>query len=141
VLLGPISIAFMMLVATGRAAFADDLPVRKSGHWQITTIAAALGMTTIDACIDTNDSIAAVGEGRSCSRPEGKRTDDQVIVNITCTSALGEERISTLFTGDFLTWYRGIVKMTFDPPSNGMANMGVTIDAKYIGPDCTNGAP
>ncbi len=39
-----------------------------------------------------------------------------MIVNVTCTSKAGEERISTLFTGDFKTWYRGITKITYDPP-------------------------
>ena len=68
--------------------------------------------------------------------PEVKHAGDQVIVNVTCKTKLGEERTSTLYTGDFTTWYRGVMKMTFDPPTGGLANMGVTLDAKYVGPEC-----
>ncbi len=45
-----------------------------------------------------------------------------------CKTDQGEERISTLLTGDFTTWYRAIVKMTFDPPGMGPPNLGVTIE-------------
>ena len=41
------------------------------------------------------------------------------------------------FTGDFSTRYRAQVKMTFDPPPKGMMpQISVTIDGKYLGPDC-----
>jgi hypothetical protein len=117
-------------------AASESLPVRKPGHWRITTITPAFGTTTIEACITDKDSIAAPADGRECAPPEVKHADDQVIVNVVCKTKLGEERTSTLYTGDFTTWYRGIVKMTFDPPAGGIANMGVTLDAKYIGPEC-----
>lgn len=127
-------------MAAGTPAWATEvdgpLPVRKAGHWKITTIAETLGMTSIDACIGRADSIAATTSPGSCSAPDVKHAGDQVIVTVTCTSAEGRETTSTLFTGDFTTWYRGIVKMTFDPPVQGRANLGVTLDAEYVGPDC-----
>ncbi len=101
-------------------------------------------MTAIDACIHPEDSIAIPSEGSTCSEPDVQRVEDQVIVNVTCKSRLGEERISTLFTGDFETWYRGITKMTFDPPTHGQAGMAVTVDAKSVGramPIATSQAP
>jgi hypothetical protein len=56
---------------------------------------------------------------------------------LVCTTAEGKETISGAFTGDFNTRYRAQVKMTFDPPPKGMLPyMGVTIDGKYLGPDC-----
>lgn len=112
------------------------LPVRKPGHWRITSISAALGMTTIDACIGAGDSIAATTSPGTCTPPTVERASDQVIVTVDCRSAAGRERTSTLFTGDFTTWYRGIVKMSSDPPAHG-ANIGITLDAKYLGP-CPN---
>ncbi|MFA5950884.1 MAG: DUF3617 family protein [Hyphomicrobium sp.] len=124
------------------AGLADELPKRRPGHWKLRTVSASVGMATIDACIGADDSIAAPSEGRSCLTPKVERAGDQVIVNVTCRSNLGEERISTLFTGDFQTWYRGITKMTFEPPTNGVANVGVTVDATFIGPDCpANASP
>src|SRR5689334_3321551 len=80
----------------GAAAHASDLPERKPGHWRITSISAELGMAEIDACIGPGDSIAVPSQGSTCSEPDVQRVDDQVIVNVTCTSKLGEERISTL---------------------------------------------
>ncbi len=48
-----------------------------------------------------------------------------------------KETISGAFTGDFNTRYRAQVKMSFDPPQQGLPpNWGVTIDAKFLGPDC-----
>jgi hypothetical protein len=118
---------------------ADELPERKPGHWRITSVSAVLGMTAIDACISPEDSIAIPSVGSSCSVPDVRRFDDQVIVDVTCRSKLGEERISTLFTGDFQTWYRGITKMTFNPPTHGQAGMAVTVDATYVGQQCPPG--
>lgn len=120
--------------ATTRGASVGEVPVRKSGQWKITTIAPTLGMTTIDACIGPGDCIAATTSPGQCSAPEVERAGDQVIISVTCTTPKGRERTSTLFTGDFTTWYRGIVKMTFDPPVDGRANLGVTLDARYAGP-------
>lgn len=116
------------------------VPQRKPGHWKLTSISAELGMTTVDACITSADSIAAPQSGRTCTTPVVERADDQVIVNLSCTSKLGEERISTLFTGDFQTWYRGITKITFDPAPASQSNMAVTVDAKFIGPTCPDGS-
>lgn len=128
------------LVACGSLALVEvacaadvDLPVRKPGLWRIASISAAHGMTAIDACIGAGDSIAATTSPGTCGPPSIERAGDQVIVTVDCKSGEGRERTSTLFTGDFTTWYRGIVKMSFDPPSRG-SNLGITIDAKYVGP-------
>lgn len=135
-IVAPIWAAAGLVGLSAVSAIADELPIRKTGHWQIKTIAATIGTSTIEACIGPGDSIvASAGEG-DCSTPEVKRAGDQVIVNITCPTKLGRETTSTLFTGDFKTWYRGTAKMTFDPPSNGMATLGFTLDARYIGPEC-----
>lgn len=129
------------VLATGSSAMAaaSDVPVRKPGHWKISTIAAALGMTTIDACITPSDSIAATTSVGKCGPPEVQRAGDQTIVTVVCATSQGRETTSTLFTGDFTTWYRGIVKITSDPPAAGQPNLGVTIDAKYVGPECLTG--
>ena len=70
--------------------------------------------------------------------PEVKRGgEDTVIIDVVCTTEQGKETISGAFTGDFSTRYRAQVKMTFDPPPKGMMpHIGVTIDGKYLGPDC-----
>jgi len=131
----PLAIAGLLFAgAVGHdAVAAGDLPVRKAGLWKITSISEAMGMVSFDACIGPGDSIAAVTSKGDCSSPEVEHAGDQVIVNVTCTTAKGREKTSTLFTGDFTTWYRGIVKISTDPPAPGHAYVGVTLDAKYAG--------
>jgi hypothetical protein len=129
------SLMFGMTVASA-PGLADRLPERKPGHWRITSVSAELGMTEIDACLSPGDSIAIPSAGSDCSVPDVRHFDDQVIVNVTCRSKLGEERISTLYTGDFQSWYRGITKMTLVSPTYGQAAMAVTVDAKYVGHRC-----
>ena len=72
------------------------------------------------------------------ARPRFKRGgEDTLIIDVVCTTEQGKETISGAFTGDFSTRYRAQVKMTFDPPPQGMMpHIGVTIDGKYLGPDC-----
>lgn len=112
------------------------LPQREPGLWRITTVSAATGMTTIETCIGAQDSIAAPADGRKCNPHEVEQYPDQVIVNVACETAAGWERTSTLYTGDFKTWYRGIVKITYDPPAGGVTSLGVTLDAVRLGDEC-----
>ena len=59
----------------------------------------------------------------------------EVIVDVVCKKPYGKQTMSTAFGGDFNARYHAMMKMTFDPPE-GVKSMGVTIDGKYIGPDC-----
>jgi hypothetical protein len=118
-------------------ATADDVPRRKAGLWELTTIGAGSGTNKAKTCIGENDRILTP-EGGNCTEPKVTRGgEDTIIVDVICTTPQGKEIISGAFTGDFNTRYRAQVKMTFDPPPKGMLpHMGVTIDGKYLGPDC-----
>lgn len=131
-----VALTLLSLLSTDLALAGSGapLPVRKPGLWKITSISATHGMQSIEACIGPNDSIAATTSPGQCTAPEVQDAGDQTIVNVLCTSPEGREKTSTLFTGDFTTWYRGIVKMSFDPPAAGRANLGITLDATYVGP-------
>lgn len=119
------------LAATGTT----ELPKRKPGHWQLTTVAPASGETTVDVCIGPNDNIAVPEDSGDCSEPKVTPAGSEVIVDVVCTRKHGKQIMSTAFGGDFNSRYHAIMKMTFDPPE-GFARVGVTIDGKYIGPDC-----
>ena len=110
---------------------------RGEGIWELTTIGAGSGTNKAMTCIGENDKILSP-EGGNCSPPEVKRGgEDTLIIDVVCTTEQGKETISGAFTGDFSTRYRAQVKMTFDPPPKGMMpQIGVTIDGKYLGPDC-----
>jgi hypothetical protein len=118
-------------------ANAEDVPKRKAGLWELTTIGAGSGTSKARTCVGEDDKILTP-EGGDCSKPEvTSGGSDTTIIDVVCTSKEGKEIISGAFTGDFNTRYRAQVKMTFDPPPKGMLpHMGVTIDGKYLGPDC-----
>ena len=119
------------------AAQAEDMPRRKPGLWEITTIGAGSGTNKARSCIGEDDKILTP-EGSDCSEPKVRSGGpDTTIVHVVCSSGDSKETISGAFTGDFNTRYRAQVKMTFDPPPEGMPpHMGVTIDGKYLGPNC-----
>ena len=129
--------AIMLLPAATGPASAAEPPKRKPGLWELSTIGAGTGTLVTKACIDDDDSILAPSDGK-CSAP--KVTSDGVdstIVDVACDQGSSKQTISGAFTGDFDTRYRAQVKMTFDPPPPGMPpRIGVTIDGKYLGPDC-----
>ena len=130
------SLSLVCLLCTLLPANAEDVPRRK-GFWELTTIGAGSGTNKATTCIGENDKILSP-EGGNCSPPEVKRGgEDTLIIDVVCTTEQGKETISGAFTGDFSTRYRAQVKMTFDPPPKGMMpHIGVTIDGKYLGPDC-----
>lgn len=112
------------------------LPVRKAGHWQLTTVAETVGMRTFDTCITAADPIITGAGDKNCKMSRVKVLGDEHYVDIVCATSTGKETTSTVLTGDFTTWYRAMSKITFDPAQGGIAHMGVTIDGKYLGSEC-----
>lgn len=117
---------------------ATQLPVRKAGHWQLTTVAETVGMKTFDTCISSADPVVTGIGDRNCQESDVKSLGNERYVDVVCRTPVGKETTSTVLTGDFTTWYRAMSKITFDPPQNGISHMGVTIDGKYLGADCSS---
>lgn len=136
------TLAGMAAVSCSVAGAASvELPKRKAGHWEITTVSQDTGMQTIDACIGADDNIAALGGNAECSEPKVTPAGSEVIVDVVCTTAAGKQTMSAAYGGDFSTRYHAVMKMSFDPPpSNAGRTLGVTIDGRYIGPECPAGA-
>ena len=128
-------ITLIGLCATLAYAETAELPKRKPGHWEITTVSEAIGKTTVNACVGKDDNIAVPAESGECSEPKVTPAGSEVIVDVICKKPYGKQTMSTAFGGDFNSRYHAVMKMTFDPPE-GYPTMGVTIDGKYIGPDC-----
>lgn len=130
-------IAATALLLTGSLlhATADDVPKRKPGLWEITTVAAGTGMTTVRTCVGPNDKIATPDDSGDCSKPKVRRVDEDIFVDVVCKKPYGRQIMSTAYTGDFNKRYRATMKITFDPPE-GVPNTGVIIDGRYLGPNC-----
>jgi hypothetical protein len=120
-------------------AATPEIPKRKPGTWEITTVAPVTGMTKVKVCVGPDDDLVTP-EGGDCTQPRATLLNEGVIVDVTCTSKAGKQTISTAFTGDFETRYHAILKTTFDPPIGMLSNMGVIIDGKYLGPNCEDAA-
>lgn len=126
--------------ATILQAGAAEVPKRKPGLWEITTVAAATGMTTSTVCIGPDDRIATPEDSGDCSEPTARSVGSEIFVDVVCKKKFGKQIMSTAFSGDFNSRYHAIMKITFDPPE-GVPNMGVIIDGKYLGPDCSAPGP
>ncbi|MBS0250840.1 MAG: DUF3617 family protein [Proteobacteria bacterium] len=124
------------VTATVIPACADELPVRKPGRWQLTTVAESIGMKTFETCVSPADGIVPGVGDKNCRLSKVKRFADEFYVDVECRTDAGLAKTSTVLTGDFSTWYRAMSKMTFDPPQQGVSHMGVTVDGKYLGPNC-----
>jgi len=134
----PLALAGAAIIAGGVASSvcADELPVRRPGLWQLTTVADTIGMKTFETCITAADSILTGVGQPNCTTSKVLRLGEELYVDVECKTETGKQKTSTVLTGDFATWYRAMSKMTFDPPEGGIPNMGVTVDGKYLGPQC-----
>ena len=135
------------VLACGTAANATDLPHRKPGHWKVTMgMPMSGGTRTIDTCIKKGDDFGAQPGGASkkadanCSKPKVVNSGGTVTSSVTCNVHGKKQTIVSTFTGDFQSSYHGTVKMKMDPPMQGMNGFDMTVDAKYIGPDCPKNA-
>src|SRR5262245_42002399 len=88
------------LAALSAGAASVELPKRKPGHWEITTVSQDTGMQTIDACVGANDNIAALGGNAECSEPNVTPAGSEVIVDVVCKTAAGKQTISAAYGGD-----------------------------------------
>ncbi len=134
-LLGLTPMLALALAVPLQAAEELQVPKRKPGLWEITTVAPVSGMTKNKVCIGPDDDIVTPSQGQ-CSKPKLTPLNEGVIVDVVCTDQGSKQTISTTFTGDFQTRYHAILKTTFDPPLGAISHMGVNIDGKFLGPDC-----
>ncbi len=86
------------------------LPKRKAGHWEITTVSAATGMAVTKACVGADDDLAVPAGSGDCSKPKVTPADPEIIVDVVCTTPDGEETMSTVYSGDFNSRYRAVMK-------------------------------
>ncbi len=127
----------VLQLCAGVPCYADlaQLPVRKPGAWEITTVAENFGMKRYTTCIGPNDSIILGSGDKECVTPDVNRTGNDIIINVTCKRSSGTEFTSMLFAGDYTSWYRATSKLTFTYPDGHESHTGLSITAKYVG-DC-----
>lgn len=125
-----------MFSLVGGHALAADVPIRKPGQWQLTSVSDLIGMTTVKTCIAATDNLVLGDNAKNCSPIDVKTIGNETFINVTCSAGDSREKISTLLTGDLSTWYRAVTKITFDPPQAGVSHLGAIVDGKYLSESC-----
>jgi len=133
-------LAMALLVPT--ATLAADVPVRKSGLWEIRTETTAGGQKmpgpmTMQMCIEQGkDDMTADPKDmrRRCSKMDVKRTGNHVVIDSVCTHDGHTATGRTVITGNLAADYRMENTTRFTPPMQGMQTMSSTVTGEWLGP-------
>jgi hypothetical protein len=133
--------ALIVFVATASwAAYADDLPQRKAGLWQVDMAnpGGQMPPQQMKMCIDANTDAEMYKMGMNaaqgmCSKPDIHRSGDTMTTNSQCK--MDQTQITTQsvtkFTGD--SAYHTDINSKFNPPMMGRSDSVMTQDAKWVG--------
>jgi hypothetical protein len=136
-------LAAVFLASSGAAA--ADVPMRKSGLWEIRTETTAGGQkmpgpATMQICIDqrqddmTADPRGAQDMRRRCSKMDMKRAGDKVVIDSVCRVDGHTATGHSVIAGNMVTDYRMDNTTRFDPPMQGMQTMSSSMTGKWLGP-------
>ena len=139
--------AFSMVAVAlaAAAAFAQDVPKRKSGLWEITMDrgAAASGkgapLMTMSQCVDQarDDLFRQMGQqmerDNKCSRTNVKQSGGRLSFDASCDFGTMKTSSSTMITGDFNAAYKVEIHSKFEPPIMGKSEGTTLMEAKWVG--------
>lgn len=120
-------------------ASAADMPKRKAGLWEISMkMEGNPGMGPIQQCIDKNtDNLMqqqAEKEKPDCSVMDVKPSGSKVTVHSVCKFEGTTATTDGIFEGSFDSNYKGTMKTRYNPPMEGMAELNMTQEARWLGP-------
>lgn len=127
------------LLATA-AAFAQDLPSRKAGLWEMQMQMQGMpgGMGSqhcVDAKTDADLQRRAMSgeEGEKCVQKSMRRTPGGFEMEAECSSAQGKSFVKSVASGDFNAGYTVDNKVRFEPPRHGMRDASMKVNARHLG--------
>lgn len=132
-------LSICVLVCIAAPAFSAEMPKRKAGLWEIQTHMEGIpSMGAIQQCIDENtDSLlqqqAAQGK-TDCSVMDVKRSNGKVSIHSVCKAEGVTITSDANFEGSFESAYKGTIKSHYEPPLNGMADVTIQSEARWVGP-------
>lgn len=124
-------------------ACAADLPQRKSGLWEIKTQMSGMpeGMPGqgLQMCVDqTSDNLmkdsAEKNKKVDCPVMEIKPGIGKTSIHSVCRHDGVTATTDAVITGDFNKNYRSDMVTRFNPPQNGMKEMKMVQEARWLGP-------
>lgn len=131
--------AALVLLVSGSAARADEMPDRKPGLWEVKMSQEGKAEKSMSSrqCIDekTDKLMREMGkeQEKECSVRETKRDADGVTVHSVCKVGSSTATTDARFTGDFQESYRAEVDVRYDPPLPEVKTAKVRIEAKRLG--------
>lgn len=128
---------------------AADLPLRKAGRWQLTTVMdegfgpreQTLTMC-IDANMERNTALASkVQHAKNCSLYEIKKDGDSVVVDAQCIFEGRKVESQTTMSGDFEHDFQIKISSTTSGAEHGQSitvKRTITQNGHYLGEDCAD---
>ena len=128
----------VLLATLSVAAFAADLPKRKSGLWEITTSEPGgppgpVAQMCIDQKLDDMARQLAAG-ALTCSRQDLRRDGDRFVSDSVCKIGDSTATTHAVISGDFESTYQADIQAKYSPPLMGMTEGRSVMNAKWLGP-------
>jgi hypothetical protein len=135
------ALALVFFGLAGASAFADDIPVLKSGLWVLsrsTSEQSDKRMTTM--CLDESVQAEMREFGLGVAKEMCSKSDRRVEGNRLTMDAVCKLGVTTMTTHSVMTFtgntaYHTQGSATYDPPMMNMSESKSSIDAKWVG-DC-----
>lgn len=135
------------LLITQTSALAVDMPMRKSGLWEIKVENVIDNqkipdLMTLQMCIEqSKDDLTAEPKGmkkgdvrNQCSKMDVKRTGSGMVIDSVCMVGKHTATGRTVMTGNFNREYRMENNTRFTPPMQGMKTSSSVTTGKWLGP-------
>jgi hypothetical protein len=112
-------------------------PVRKSGLWQLTLQTPGVAPQIVRHCIDarTDRLMQQLTEGTdavTCAQRTYRREGERFIGESECRFGTSTAVIRSSVTGDFSRSYKGEVDSRIEPPTAGMNQYKVSLNARWL---------
>jgi hypothetical protein len=151
-----IAVALLLQSVSITPVYADDMPKRKSGLWEMkmTSTHGQGGTFTMQQCIDQTTDELMRGQGDStsmmtpernrasskqnCSTQDLRREGNKFVMDSVCQHGKTTATTHAVMTGTFDSSYRMESKTAFDPPLRGVRESTTIVEATWLGP-CKEG--
>jgi hypothetical protein len=140
-----VALAISCLGLVGASAFAADLPVLKSGLWELSRSTGAQPETKRMTTMCLDESVQAemreFGLGMAkelCSKSDRRIEGNRLIIDAVCKLGVTTMTTHSVMTFSGNTAYHTEGSATYDPPMMNMSEAKSSIDGKWVG-ECKAG--
>lgn len=135
------ALAAAATASAGLAEMPADMPKRTPGLWEMKTSMLEMGGMgqTISMCVGPQtDNLLAQQDSDDCSQKSYRRDGQRILFKAVCKAEGSTATIDGFFSGDFVKHYSGEIRSTYSPPLQGMKQMTMKQEARWVG-ECKPG--